>query len=106
VAVRRTIKSDSESIGHGRIIFRQGAGAAARKISGGICGVTVRRAVSPAPRGGSALAVLRPAQRGDCTDYSSEELAHVVPAVAHSLEAVATLPLDLKRRVSLTPVDQ
>jgi hypothetical protein len=44
---------------------------------------------------------MRPAQPGDCTDYSSEELAHVVPAVAHSFEAVATLLLDLKRRVSL-----
>lgn len=49
---------------------------------------------------------MRPAQRGDRTDYSSDELAHVVPSVAHSLETVATITLGLKRRVPPAPVNQ
>ena len=49
---------------------------------------------------------VRPAQRGDRTDYSPDELAYVVPSVAHSLETIATIGLGLKRRVPLAPVDQ
>jgi hypothetical protein len=52
------------------------------------------------------LKSVRPTRRGDRTDYSSDELAHVVPSVAHSFEAVATVGLGLKRRVPLAPVNQ
>ena len=74
---------------------------AARVVIRVILWVTVRRGISPAPLGGFRPAAVA-AEPGDGTNvHSSEELAHVVPAVAHSPEAVAYLPLDLKRCVSL-----